>query len=83
MLQTLRSHRRPFVTLALVGAFALLLLLAAPAQPAHATRSGHDFTYYSDATHKTVVGYHFWCIGYNGGWGVTSAYAVIGDYPCT
>jgi hypothetical protein len=83
MLQTLRSHRRPFATLALVGALALLLLLAVPgAQPAHATRTGHDFTYYSDASHTTVVGYRYWCVGYNGGWGVTSPYSVINDFPC-
>jgi hypothetical protein len=84
MLQTLRSHRRPFVTLALVGALALLLLLAVPgAQPVRAqTRTGHDFTYYDDANHSNVVGYRYWCIGYNGGWGTTSPYVEINDFPC-
>lgn len=84
MLQSLRSHRSPIATLALMGVLALVLLLAVPgAQPVQAqTRSGHDFTYYSDNTYTTVVGYRFWCIGYNGGWGTTTPYAVIGDYPC-
>lgn len=84
MLQTLRSRRRPFATLALVATLALLLLVAVPgARPAHAVKTGHDYTFYSDASHSTVVGYQFWCIGYHGGWGVTSQYLVVGDYPCT
>jgi hypothetical protein len=84
MLQTLRSRCRPIVTLALVAVFALLLLLAVPgARPARAdTRTGHDFTYYDDAGHSNVVGYRYWCIGYNGGWGTTSAYVEINDFPC-
>ena len=84
MLQTLRSHRRPIATLALVGALALVLLVAVPgAQPVHAqTRTGHDFTYYDDAAHTNVVGYRYWCIGYNGGWGTTSPYSEINDFPC-
>jgi hypothetical protein len=67
---------------------ALALLLAvfmgapAAAPLAAQTRTGHDFTYYSDDTYTTVVGYQFWCIGSNGGWGVTTPYVIIGDYPC-
>lgn len=84
MLQTLRSRRRPLLALALVGVFALLLLLAVPgAKPVSAqTRTGHDFTYYSDDTYTTVVGYCYWCIGYNGCWGHTTGYVVIDDFPC-
>ncbi|HTQ80731.1 MAG TPA: DUF6289 family protein [Thermoanaerobaculia bacterium] len=84
MLQSLHSHRRPIATFALMVALAFALLLALPGNaPASAqTRSGHDFTYYSDNTYTTVVGYRYWCIGYNGGWGTTTPYAVIGDFPC-
>jgi hypothetical protein len=84
MLQPLRSLSRPVLTLALVGALALVLLLAVPgARPASAdTRTGHDFTYYSDNTYTTVVGYQYWCVGYNGGWGTHTPYVVIDDFPC-
>jgi hypothetical protein len=84
MLQSFRSHRRPFVALALIGAFALVLLLGVPsASRAVVTRTGHDFTYYyNNAAHQTVVGYRFVCIGYSGGWGTVTPYSVIGPYPC-
>jgi hypothetical protein len=88
MLQSLRSHRRPFRALASLGALALLLLVllvAMPgAKPASAqTRTGHDFTYYDDANHTNVVGYYYWCVGYNGGWGAHTSYVEIGDFPCS
>jgi len=84
MLHSLRSHRRPLITLVLVGALALVLLLAVPgARPVQTlTRTGHDFTYYDDANHTNVVGYRYYCIGYSGGWGSITSYSEIGDFPC-
>jgi hypothetical protein len=82
MLQSFRSHRRPIVALALVGAFALVLLLGLPGASPAATKTGHDFTYYNNAAHQTVVGYRYYCIGYSGGWGQITGYSVIHDFPC-
>ncbi|HEX4966554.1 MAG TPA: DUF6289 family protein [Thermoanaerobaculia bacterium] len=83
MLQSLRSHRRPLFALALVGAFALVLLLGLPsASRAVMTKTGHDFTYYDDAAHDNVVGYRYYCIGNSGGWGRITAYSEINSFPC-
>lgn len=83
MLQSFGSNRRPFAALALVGVLALVLLLGVPgASRAVVTRTGHDFTYYNNAAHQTVVGYRFVCIGYSGGWGTVTPYSVIRPYPC-
>ena len=83
MLQSLRSNHRPFIALALVGALAAVLLLGLPgSSQAVVTRTGHDFTYYNNAAHQTVVGYRFVCVGYSGGSGQVTPYYVIGPYPC-
>jgi hypothetical protein len=82
MLQSFRSHRRSVVALALVGAFALVLMLGLAGAAPAATKTGHDFTYYNNAAHQTVVGYRYYCIGNSGGWGTITPYSVIHDFPC-
>jgi hypothetical protein len=84
MFEVLRSHRGQILALALAAGLALLLLLGAfNGSPAAATtRTGHDFTYYNNANHTTVVGYRYYCIGYQGGWGSITPYYVINTYPC-
>lgn len=79
MLQSVRSLRRPVFALVLLAA---LVVLGAPGTSGAVTRSGHDFTYYSDSTHSTVVGYRYYCIGYSGGWGAITPYSVMNNYPC-
>jgi hypothetical protein len=63
---------------------ALFLLLAplSRSRGTATTRTGHDFTYYSNASHTTVVGYCFVCVGYSGCHGTITPYYVIGNYPC-
>jgi hypothetical protein len=82
MLQSFRAHRRSIIALALVGAFALVLMLGLPGAAPAATKTGHDFTYYNNAAHQTVVGYRYYCIGYSGGWGQITSYYVINNFPC-
>jgi hypothetical protein len=67
------------LTLALV---LLLALAMTGGSPAAATRTGHDFTYYTNASHTTPVGYCFVCVGYSGCHGTITPYYVIGNYPC-
>jgi len=81
MLQPFRTHRRLILTLVVLSAFAVLLL-GLPAPSRAVTRTGHDFTYYSDASHTHAVGYCFVCIGYSGCHGTITPYYVIGNYPC-
>jgi len=82
MLETLRSHRRPILMLVLACAVALVLALALPGVSRAVTRTGHDFTYYSDSSHSTVVGYRYYCPTYSGGWGSITPYYVINSFPC-
>jgi hypothetical protein len=82
MLQSFRSHRRPVVALALAAALATALLLAPPGASQAATKTGHDFTYYSDASHTTVVGYRYYCPNYSGGWGRFSSFYEVNVFPC-
>jgi hypothetical protein len=82
MLQSFRSHRRSFVALALVGAFALVLMLGLPGASPAATKTGHDFVYYNNAAHQTVVGYRYYCIGNSGGWGSITSFYVVNNFPC-
>jgi hypothetical protein len=83
MLAVVRSGcRRWMVRLSFALLLALVVGVPAPRSLGAETRTGHDFTYYSDNTYTTIVGYQFWCIGYNGGWGDVTPYVVIGDYPC-
>jgi hypothetical protein len=67
---------------------AVLLVLAAgllsmPLQTEAATRSGHEFIYYNDAAHHTVVGVQVWCkSGAHSGWGRITPYVEIDPSFC-
>jgi hypothetical protein len=84
MLQALRPYRRTLLVFLLAGSLALLLVSVFAAAPAAGTtRTGHDFTYYSNPGHTgAVVGYRYYCPGYSGGWGTITPYDVINTYPC-
>jgi hypothetical protein len=88
MTQILRSNRR--LPLALLTLFVLALTLAvslvapAPSQASDPrTRTGHEFYYYSDETHTTLVGFDVWCSnGSHSGWGYHTPYVEILDAEC-
>jgi hypothetical protein len=84
MLQALRSHRRWILALVVAASLAVLMLLGAfgVSPAASTTRTGHDFTYYNNAAHQTVVGYRYYCPGYSGGWGTITPYYVINNFSC-
>jgi hypothetical protein len=82
MAQLLRIYRRPLLALVLACGLAFLLLGASDSALA-TTKTGHDVTCYSDANHTHVTGYHFYCVGYSGGWGSLCCYCVWQNYPCT
>ncbi len=83
MLKALRTHRRLLLALVLAASVAVLLLGVFRGAPAAATtRTGHDFTYYNNASHTTVVGYRYYCPRYSGGWGSITPYDVINTFPC-
>jgi hypothetical protein len=67
-------------------AFALVLLLAfvlAGGLPGTSeTRTGHEFHYYSDATHAHPVGDCIVCIGFSHCTGTVTPYYTISNYPC-
>ncbi len=81
MLQNFRAHRRLILALALLSGFAASLLVL-PAPTTATTRTGHDFTYYTDATHAHPVGYCFVCVGYSGCNGQITPFYRVGNYPC-
>jgi len=78
--------RTPFrlgrLTFAVVLLLALALSLAGGLPGSAATRTGHDYTYYSNASHTTVVGYCIVCVGYSSCHGTITPYYTIGNYPC-
>jgi uncharacterized protein DUF6289 len=78
----MRTNRRVRLALAVIALCTVALLggLGAPAQGA--TKSGHDFVYYNDAAHQTVVGYRYYCIGNSGGWGSITPYVVESPFDC-
>jgi hypothetical protein len=83
MLQALRTRRGLILALVLAAGIALLLMGMLNGSPAAATtKTGHDFTYYNNANHTTVVGYRYYCIGRSGGWGQITPYYVMNNYPC-
>ena len=84
MRHALRNRRRLLLALVLGACLALLLVLGVfKGSPAAATtRTGHDFTYYNNAAHQTVVGYRYYCPNYSGGWGSITPYDVINTFPC-
>ena len=84
MRHALRNRRRLLLALVLGACLALLVLVGVfKGLPAAAeTKTGHDFTYYNNANHTTVVGYRYYCIGYSGAWGQITGYYVMNTYPC-
>jgi hypothetical protein len=77
------AHRRLALAFALAATLATLLLSTAGGRPAAAaTKSGHDFVYYNDAAHDSVVGYRYYCIGNSGGYGSISPYFVENVFDC-
>lgn len=65
-------------------AFALGAGAFVPAARVHAaTRSGHQFTYYNNAAHQTVVGVWIYCAdGQLIHWGTITPYDVISASDC-
>lgn len=83
MLHASGNRRRLLLALVLGTCLALLLLGVFKGSPVAAeTKTGHDFTYYNNAAHQTVVGYRYYCPTYSGGWGTITPYDVIGNFPC-
>jgi hypothetical protein len=81
MAQLFRTYRRPLLALAFVAGLALLLM-GSSGSVAATTKTGHDVTCYSDATRTHVTGYHYYCVGYSGGWGSLCCYCVWNNFPC-
>jgi Family of unknown function (DUF6289) len=76
------SWKRRLLPLAAIFAFAVLMA-GAPRSSTAATRSGHEFIYYSDATYTTVVGVQVWCNnGSHSGWGRITPYDKIEPSGC-
>jgi len=71
----------------LIAALVAAATLAGPGSPAQARPCYQDhycsFTYYSDSSYTTVVGFRFTdCNGESGGWGVRSGYLDFVETPC-
>ena len=79
-MRDLVSSRLPLLVLACLLVLSALGL-SRPSSVAAQTRTGHEFYYYSDDTYTELVGYQVWCIGYHDGWGITTGYVDIEDYP--
>lgn len=77
-MNTPRLRRFRFVLLAL-----LFVLAFASVSPSFETRTGHEFIYYNNAAHTTVVGVYIYCSnGASSHWGVISPYSVIEPSGC-
>jgi hypothetical protein len=72
------------ISLAVTLAFALGAGAFVPASRVHAeTKTGHQFTYYNNAAHQTVVGVWVYCSnGQSSHWGKVSPYDVISSSGC-
>jgi len=77
-MRTLRFGR---LTFALVLLAALALSGGSPGTAT--TRTGHEFTYYSSASHTTVVGDCIYCSSFSRCTGTITPYYTISNYPCT
>lgn len=68
-----------------LAAVLLLVLALAAGSPGSAvvTRTGHEFTYYSDASHTTVVGDCIYCVGSSRCFGTVTPYYTIKNDPCS
>ena len=61
----------------------LFVLVFAPVSSISETRTGHEFIYYNNAAHQTVVGVYVYCSnGSSSHWGVISPYYVIEPSGC-
>lgn len=61
----------------------LFVLVCASVSPTIETKTGHEFIYYNNAAHQTVVGVFVYCNnGSSSHWGRTSAYVVIEPSGC-
>ena len=61
----------------------LFVLVYASVSPTVETRTGHEFIYYNNAAHQTVVGVYVYCSnGSSSHWGVISPYYVIEPSGC-
>jgi len=79
----MRISRRLLLALALVLVLAAGLLSLPSGTEAAITRSGHEFIYYNDAAHDTVVGVQVWCSsGAHSGWGQVTPYYTIEASGC-
>jgi len=77
----MRTSRRLLLALSLATLGATFLASPRPTQAIG--RCGNEFFYYSDATHRTEVGYEVWeCNCFHSSWGVHSAYSVINSLGC-
>jgi hypothetical protein len=76
-----RAGRRTLLALAFAGG-AALTLAGTSGSLAATTKTGHDVTCYSDSTRTHVTGYHYYCVGYSGGWGSLCCYCVWNNFPC-
>lgn len=77
-MNTSMLRRLRFTLLAL-----LFVLVCASVSPTIETKTGHEFIYYSDASHTTVVGVFVYCNnGSSSHWGRTSAYVVVEPSGC-
>jgi hypothetical protein len=71
------------ISLAAALAFGLGAGAFSPARAHAETRSGHQFTYYNNAQHQTVVGVWVWCNdGQNYHWGSVTPYDTITASGC-
>lgn len=76
------SSRRVWMMVGLVFLLAATLFVSLP-QPSQAAGSYCETTFYSDATHTTIVGERIkTCSGSVFTWGTTSAYKVTACEPC-
>ena len=68
---------RPF------GLVLIFLLSFASVSSISETRTGHEFIYYNNAAHQTVVGVYIYCSnGSSSHWGVITPYSVIEPSGC-
>jgi hypothetical protein len=60
----------------------LALSLAGGAPGTATTKTGHEFHYYSDASHTTLVGDCIYCPTFSRCTGTVSPYYTLSNYPC-
>jgi hypothetical protein len=83
MKTALPPSRRLLLALAVLLVLAAGLLSMPLRTEAATTRSGHEFIYFNDAAHDTVVGVQVWCkSGAHSGWGKITPYVEIDPSFC-